>query len=234
MPTLYGVGVGPGDPELITLKGARVLDTAPVVAVPVAEQGGESYALQIVAARLKPAQRVLKLHFPMVRDLAVRKEKRRQAAEEIAAVLAAGEDVAFLTEGDPLLHSTFSYLLPYLPDGTAVEVVPGVSSVMAAAAEIKTALVSGNQSLVIFPVTGRNLEKLPALLAQFDTVVLLKAYKVLPEIIVLLKEQDLLDKSYLVERASHAESRVLSDLQNLDLDSVHYLSLLIVHAGGNL
>ena len=118
--TLYGIGVGPGDPELLTLKAARLIRESPVIAAPIAKAGAESYALSIVADRLQPEQTVLKLLFPMLKDVAAKQAHRQAAAQAIAAELQAGRDVAFLTEGDPLLHSTFpmvcrSRLFPACP-----------------------------------------------------------------------------------------------------------------------
>lgn len=231
MATLYGIGVGPGDPELLTLKAQRIIRSVPVVAVPYARIESESYALEIVADILKPEQVVVKLHFPMVKDLAKRIEKRHEATLIMVEHLRTGKDVAFLTEGDPLLHSTFGYVLEHLPDDIQVEVIPGVSSIMAASAVAKAPLVQADETLAIFPVTRNNLAELEGILKSFDTVVLMKVYQMLDEIIPLLDKLDLLDKTILVERASHQESRVIKYLRNLDRGQVHYLSLVIIRAG---
>ncbi len=226
---LFGIGVGPGDPELMTLKAARLVAQVPVVAVPVSKVGSDSYALTIVAAHLQPEQTVLRLHFPMVQDLAVRQAKRQAAAAQIVAELEAGRDVAFLTEGDPFLHSTFVYVLEHLPEAVPVEVVPGVSSIMAAAAESKRPLVMANQRLAVLSATFENIANLRSVLADFDTVVLMKVYKVLDEVLDLLDEVGLTDGATLVERASHTEARVIQDVRTLRQHKPHYLSLMIVH-----
>ncbi len=231
MATLFGIGVGPGDPELLTLRALRIIQSVPVVAVPTANIDGESYALNIAADILKPEQKVIKLHFPMVKNLATRIKKRQAATQTLVEILRNGEDIAFLTEGDPLLHSTFAYILEYLPKDIQVEIIPGVSSIMAASAESKIPLVNANETLAIFPVTRNNFTELEGILEKFDTVVLLKTYKMLDEIFTLLGKLKLLEKTILVERASHQKGRVITDLRSLDISQVHYLSLLIVHTG---
>jgi len=226
---LYGIGVGPGDPELMTLKAARLIAQSPVVAVPVSKLGGDSYALTIAEASLQEDQTILQLHFPMVKDLVVRNEKRRAAAQQIVAELEAGRDVAFLTEGDPFLHSTFVYVLEHLPEGLHVEVIPGVSSIMAAAAEAERPLVMADERLAVIPATFETIADLRGVFAAVDTVVLMKVYKVLDEVLDLLDELSLTDKAVLVERASHPEARLIRDVASLRENRPHYLSLMIVH-----
>ena len=226
--TLYGIGVGPGDPELLTLKAARLIRESPVVAAPIAKAGAESYALSIVADRLQPEQTVLKLLFPMLKDVAAKQAHRQAAAQAIAAELQASRDVAFLTEGDPLLHSTFIYVLQHLPDGLPVEIVPGVSSVTAAAAQAKLPLVNADQRLAVIPTTFERLADLRQIFREFDTVVLLKFHRLLDPLLDLLDELGLSEQTILVERASHAEGRVIRNARSLRGQSIHYLSLLIV------
>jgi precorrin-2/cobalt-factor-2 C20-methyltransferase len=226
--TLYGLGVGPGDPELLTLKAVRIIQTVPVVAAPIAKAGAESYALSIVSAHLRPEQTVLPLLFPMVKEVAAKRTHRQAAAQAIAAELQAGRDVAFLTEGDPLLHSTFIYVLQHLPEGLPVEIVPGVSSITAAAAQARLPLVNANQRLAVIPTTFERLADLRRIFQEFDTVVLLKFHRLIDPLLDLLDELDLSQHTVLVERASHREGRVIRDARSLRGQSIHYLSLLIV------
>jgi len=225
------VGVGPGDPELLTLKAARILQETQVIAAPVSQPDGDSYALSIASDFLNSQQAVLKLHFPMVRDVATRTEHRRAAAQRLADELTAGRDVAFLTEGDPLLHSTFGHVLRHLPDELPVEVIPGVSSITAAAAQMKKPLVNADQKLAIIPAASGNLPALRQALLDFDTVVLLKVNRVFDRLLDLLDDVGLLQQAALVERASHAAGRVMTDIHELRGADVHYLSLLVVHTG---
>ena len=230
---LYGIGVGPGDPELMTVKAVRLLRELPTIAVPVAQNEGESYALDIVAGLLSPEQRLLKLHFPMGAGAARRTVARQAAAEAIAGELRAGQSVAFLTEGDPLLYSTFGHLLRHLPPDLPIEVVPGVSAVTAAAAQGLLPLVQGEERMAILPANLERTGELRSTLRAFDTVVLLKVAPVLEPLLDLLEELGLAAHAYLVERASHRSARVVRDLRSLRGQAVHYLSLVIVHARGS-
>ena len=180
--TLYGVGVGPGDPELLTLKAVRVLQAAQVIAAP--DKGrGEQTALSIVAQWIgdKP---VLSCPAPMVHDPDVLDEAHTRAADAICGVLDEGKNVAFITLGDPAVYSTYIYIhRKVMERGYPVELVPGVPSFCAAAARLNTSLCQGNERLLIvpachhvedtFPVkankvymkAGRSLESLKAELA---------------------------------------------------------------------
>lgn len=228
---LYGVGVGPGDPELLTLKAARIVREVPVLAVPITQADAESYALSVVSGLLRPEQRVLQLLFPMVKDTAAKRSYRQAAAAAILEQLQAGHDVAFLTEGDPLLHSTFIYVLACLPEGVALDVVPGVTSITAAAAQVAQPLVSGDQRLAIVPATFEEFAELSTILRSFDTVVLLKFARVFDRLLDLLIELGLSETSIIIERASHPEGRVIRDLRGLRGQPIPYLSLLIVQGG---
>ncbi|MEJ5199540.1 MAG: precorrin-2 C(20)-methyltransferase [Anaerolineae bacterium] len=227
---LYGVGMGPGDPQLLTLKAVRIIQSADVLAVPVSRQGDQGYAFELAAPYLRPGQWVERLLFPMVHDVATRRAHRRAAAEGVLAHLAAGRTVAFLTEGDPTVHSTFLYILAELPEGAPVEIVPGVSAITAAAAQAGAPLVNGDQRLAVLPAVFEEDEAdLRAILETFDTVVFLKAHRQLDRLVPLLDELGLADRAIWVERATHPAGRVVRDVRSLiGARDLHYLSLLIV------
>jgi precorrin-2/cobalt-factor-2 C20-methyltransferase len=226
---LYGVGVGPGDPELITLKALHVIQSAHVIAVPVSHGSAESYALSVVASYLRPEQHLIHLHFPMVHDVQARRESRRAAAEVVLEHIRLGRDVAFLTEGDPLLHSTFIYILSYLPPGISIEVIPGVSSITAAAAQAVMPLVNADQRLAVLPAVFEEDTALRRVFEHFDTVVLLKVNRVLDRLIDLVQALGLDEQAILVERATLPGARILRPLSASRGQTVHYLSLVIVH-----
>ncbi|MCL5995345.1 MAG: precorrin-2 C(20)-methyltransferase [Chloroflexi bacterium] len=228
MGTLYGVGVGPGDPELITLKAARIIRAVPVVVAPISQPDGESHALHTVAGLLQPGQMVEKLLFPMVKELATRERYRAAASQTVVDRLRMGDDVAFLTEGDPLIHSTFIYVLRLLPEGMPVEIVPGVSSISAAAAEAQWPLINAGQRLALLPATFEDVTQLPVIARDFDTIVLLKVHSTLDRWVDALVDAGLADQAVLVECASLTAARVVRNVRTLRGTQVHYLSLLIV------
>ena len=176
MGTLFGVGVGPGDPELLTLKALRIIRAAAVICAPQSETRPDSYALGIIREYLDADnQEVLRLTFP-VDDPEGAAGVWRSGADTLAQRLYGGQDVAFITEGDPMLFSTFIYMLeamtaehPSIP----VEIIPGVSSVMAAAASSKVPLATHGQRLAVLP-TVYGIDDLSEAIASYDTIVLMK------------------------------------------------------------
>ncbi len=230
-PCLYAVGVGPGDPELLTLKAVRVLRAADVVIAPTGSADTASYALGIVAAHLdRGRQLVVERLFPMSRDEAVLRPRWEEAAAEAAAHVRAGRSVAFVTIGDPLLYSTFLYLYDILrrdyPD-VPISIVPGITSLGAAAAAAGLPLVLGDERLAILPAT-LPVESLRGALAEFDCVVLLKVSRVYDRLYALLQELGLERHGLFVRRVGSADEEVVSDLAALVGQKLDYLSLLIV------
>src|SRR5437660_10149029 len=146
---LYGLGLGPGDPELVTLKALRLLRAAPVIAYP-APEDGDSFARGIVAEWLDRGQREIRVRFPM-RPGPPPAAIYEAAARELAAVLDAGDDIAYLCQGDPLFYGSFAGILTRLAARYPVTVVPGVSSLTACAAAASQPLVQRNESLSVIP-----------------------------------------------------------------------------------
>ena len=196
----YGVGVGPGDPELMTLKAARILSQCPVIAYPQGREKKSSAALAIAAAAV-PAileKELLPIPMPMVRDPALLREKRREGAERISARLKEGKDVAFLTLGDPSIYSTSLYLHPLLKSmGFEVQVVAGVPSFCAAAAALERPLADAAQPLHIVPVSCCSLEEA---LGWRGPKVLMKSGKSGAQVREELEKRGLLARSALARR----------------------------------
>lgn len=235
--TLYIIGVGPGDPELMTLKAARLLEACPVWLAPSSREAGASTALDIAAGSVeKNGREILVHHFPMKKirmgqpvDPEVA-QAWRAAAGLVAERLRTGQNVAFPTLGDPAIYSTGFYLCETLFDiapELAVRIVPGVSSIGASAAAVGLPLCLGDDRLVVVPATFEN-GALRETLLHFDTVVLMKVHRVLDRIIALLTELDLLDRAVLIEQSSGREERIHRDLAALAGREPHYFSTLIV------
>ncbi|TAK31689.1 MAG: precorrin-2 C(20)-methyltransferase [Chloroflexota bacterium] len=227
----FGVGVGPGDPELLTLKALRVLQESPVICMPKKGEHSRSYALSIVSSYLDPArQELLELVFPMKRDLDLLPTYWRAATDEIIVRLRAGRDVAFITEGDPLLFGTFIYvydLLRQAEPSVAIEIVPGVSSVNASAASALLPLATTSDRLAIVPASYA-LEELSDILQRFDTVVLLKVNDVFDRVLDILESLSLTDRAVYVRRCTSPQEEIVRDVRTLRGQKLDYLSQVIV------
>ena len=229
--TLWGVGVGPGDPELITVKAARLLAQAPVVAFPAGRGGYPGIAQKIIADRLRPEQIQLPLYFPYVQATADLEAAWVAAAEAVWQPLAQGQDVVFATEGDASFYSTFTYLsqtLQRLHPGVRVETVAGVCSPLAAAAVLGSPLTILQQRLTVLPALYA-IADLEAALDQADVVVLMKVASVYTEVWPILERRQLLDNSAVVVRATQGEERVYPTLQDHRHLELPYFSVLIIH-----
>ncbi len=231
---LYGVGVGPGAPDLLTLRAASVLREVAVVAAPRSSAQDPSLALRIAreAVGEVAGQETLLLEFPMSRDPAVRRTAREAAAKAVAERLGRGLAVAFVTQGDPLVYSTFLDLLGEAPrafPNVPVEVVPGISSITAVAASACVPLADGDGKLAILPAPVA-LERLGDLARDFETLVLLKAGPVLPALRAALVREGLLSRALLVCDASTGRERVVRDLADFEERPGYFSTVLITRS----
>ena len=227
--TLYGLGVGPGDPELITLKALRLLRTAPVLAYP-APDVGDSFARAIVAPHLQGGQAEIAIRVPMRVDPAPAQAVYDAAAIEIGSHLEAGRDVAVLCEGDPFFYGSFMYLFGRLAERHRVEVVPGVSSLTACAAATGLPLAARNDVLTVLPAPLPKAELRPRLHAA-EAVAVMKLSRHFKKISQLLEETGLYDDARYVERATLGHQRVLT-LAEVDPEAVPYFSMILAHRRG--
>jgi precorrin-2/cobalt-factor-2 C20-methyltransferase len=223
--TLYGIGVGPGDPELLTLKAFRLLQSVPVVAYQSATDR-ESVARSIVAPYLTGKQIEVCFHFPRALDPEAAHELYTQAIAPIVSHLAAGRDVVVLCVGDPLFYGSFMYLFTRLADRFATEIVPGVSSPMGAAAAIGTPICYQND---IFSVLSATLspEILRAQLINADAVAIIKLRRHFDKVRQVLSSLDLLSRAKYIERATAADQRILA-IEDVDPRHVPYFSMILV------
>lgn len=227
--TLYGISVGPGDPELITLKGLRSLQQAPVVAFP-AGINGTGMAQQIIAPWLRQEQQLLALKFPYVQDMAVLTAAWQSAAEQVWKYLQIGQDVAFACEGDVSFYSTFTYLaqtLQQMHPEAVIKLVPGVCSPMATASVLGLPLTIRQERLVVLPALY-HVGELEAILDWADVVVLMKVSSVYEQVWKVLQQRTLLGQSRVVERATLPDMVVYADLSDRPTLKLPYFSLLIV------
>ena len=229
MGCLYGIGVGPGDPELLTLKALKALQQAPVICVPQAANRRNSYALSIVKEYVKPEQEILRAPFP-TDDADGAAQVWLEAAGLVAERLKQGQDVAFITEGDPMLFSTFSYVLAGIQElcpEAPVKIIPGVSSVMAAAASSGVPLATHGQRLAILPA-AYGLDDLAEATSNFDTVVLMKVSPNMVDTLANLEKLGLAGQTTYVRRVTTDREKVIKDITKLTDEDLDYFSLLIV------
>jgi precorrin-2/cobalt-factor-2 C20-methyltransferase len=206
--TLFGLGIGPGDPELITLKAHAILRRVPVIAYPAPEHG-DSLARRIVAPHLPGGQREIAIRMPLDAARFPAAEVYATAAAAIGAALDAGEDVAALCEGDPFFYGSFAYLFERLAPGHRVVVVPGVSSPMAAAAAAGRPLALRTEALCVIPAPLPD-GAIAARLVAGDAAVIVKLGRHLARIRVLLTALGRAERARYVEHAGMAGERVLA------------------------
>ncbi|HEY1452138.1 MAG TPA: precorrin-2 C(20)-methyltransferase [Roseiarcus sp.] len=234
---LYGVGIGPGDPELLTVKAIRVIAAAPVVAY-FAKAGRRGNARAIVDCWLKPSHVELPLHYPMTDESHFDDPPYREALARfykectvaIAAHLEAGRDVALLSEGDPLLYGSFMHLFVRLRQGFAVTIVPGVSSLCGAWGAAGVPMTWGDDALVVLPAT-LPLDELTRRLALADAAVIMKIGRNFARAREALVATGMAERAIYVERATMA-GEVVAPLAEKQGDAAPYFSLILAPGRG--
>jgi len=233
MARIYAIGVGPGDPELVTRKAERILRRADVILAPVARPGETSVALETVREFLDAERQEIVIHqFPMTADASLLVPAWEAAVSMMAAQVAHGRSVAFITIGDPMLYSTFIYLLRILRSSHPeinVEIVPGISSINTAAAIAGVPLAESEERIAIIPATA-GIEKIIEAVAKYETVVLLKVKPVYADLLELLRQMHRAEHCVLVERAGSARQKILRGVDAMAAHSPDYLSLMIITA----
>ncbi|MFX4263611.1 precorrin-2 C(20)-methyltransferase [Pelotomaculum propionicicum] len=230
----WGIGVGPGDPELLTMKAARILREAGVIMAPKATGRGESAALQAVKDLTDPSK--LKIYdFPMTRDPENLAMCWREVAAEIAELVDNGEQVVFLTLGDALTYSTLNYVLQQLQsklEPGSITIIPGVTSFAAAAAAAGFPLVCGEEKLAVIPLPDGPLDSLRGQVRESDVVVFMKLGSRLAELLEFIKEEFDGRETVFASRVGTPGQYLCRDLGDLPEDAAGYMSVLIVRKGG--
>lgn len=227
---LYGLGVGPGDPELITVKAFRVIQESPVIAYPKKLKGSKSYAHRIVDVYINPAEKdMLGLVFPMTKDEAILEREWTKSVELVYEKLQQGKDVAFVTEGDPLLYSTFIHMMKLMQEKhpeVEIRTVPGISSFNGSASRLGIALADGDDRVAIIPAHD-NYEAMREAIESHDAVVFIKVAKVIDLMLEVLRDLDLLDKASVVTKVT-SDEEIIWDVRELDGVDLEYLTLMVV------
>ncbi|GER93447.1 precorrin-2 C(20)-methyltransferase [hot springs metagenome] len=245
---LYVIGVGPGDPELLTLKGFRILREVSCICVPKGREDGSSLALSIVQKVMNlDNKEIIEAYFPM------RKTKQPQVAkadpsivtsefqaseldmrwqetiETICTRLNKGIDIAFITIGDPTIYSTFFYLYDKLLEinpELRIEIIPGVSSINASAAKADISLGLADEKIAILPATYT--DNIKDVLDRFDTIVLMKVHRVFDKVLNILDEMNLTDNAVYVLRAGMDGEKIFKNIRDVKESDLDYFSLVII------
>lgn len=237
------IGIGPGDPELLTLKAVRIIKESEVICVPKGRAEGNSLALSIVEKAVDlGGKEIIEAHFPMMKTMEKCEsgeagkrgskeldEKWDEAVTAISDTLNKGVDAAFLTLGDPAIYSTFFYLYDKLLEampGLNIEIVPGISSINASASRLNMSLGLGNDRIAVLP--ANYMDDLHATLEKFDTVVLMKVNKVFNEIHGILAEMDIVKNAVCVSRVGMEDEKIFRDIRDIKQDELNYFSMVIV------
>ena len=231
--SLYGVGVGPGDPELITLKAVKVLNQVEVIFAAASSKNEYSLALENAKSHMQNGAEVWRLDFPMTRDPNILCSAWDENTKQVLKFLKQGKDVAFITIGDPLTYSTFGYIMQTISQmapEVPIEVVPGITSYQAATAAAREIVAEREQTFCVISGSEGG-ERLKEVIRQSDCVVMLKVYHHLDRILDTLKDLGIEHGVTLVSRCGMKGEFICKNPEELRGKKVPYLSLLIVKKG---
>ncbi len=227
----YGVGVGPGEPELLTLKAYHILSEVPVIFVPLKDKTSRSYARSIIDSLVKKSEgEIIGLVFPMLRDREQLAEYWREATDSIWQHLKNGEDCAFVNVGDPLIYGTFIHVFETLKNNhpeVEVKVIPGISSINASAARTLVPLARDDEHIAIISA-NRGDKIIRETLENFDTIVFMKVNTIFDKVLSILEELNLTEKCVYVRRCTTQDEEIIWDIRKLKGEKVDYFSILIV------
>jgi len=226
---LYGLGVGPGDPELLTLKAARILNSVDIVYAAASTKNSYSLAVGIARPHIPDLTPVEMLHFPMSKDIEEKEAAWRSHAERLIGDVRDGKRVAFITLGDSMTYSTYGYVLKMIkriaPEAPVIS-VPGITSYQAAAASLNDPLVEGEESMLLLS-GAQGGDHLRAMATKPDTVVFLKAYRNTGDIIDALEESGRIEGSAGVSRCSLPEEEITHDIREFADRKPAYWTLIV-------
>ena len=224
----YGIGVGVGDPENITVKATKRLHEVDVIVLPEAKSGEGSTAFNIVKEYVKPDVEQLFLEFPMIKDVEARKVFRKNNAGKINVELEKGKNVAFLTIGDPMTYSTYTYVLEHISDDVEVETIAGITSFNSIAARLNIPLMIGDEDLKVVSVNKKT--DIHKEIENNDNLVLMKISRDFEKIKKAIIETGNKENAVIVSDCGKENEEIITDIENVE--SVHYFSTLILKKEG--
>lgn len=230
--TFFGIGVGPGDPELLTMKAVNAIRQVDILIAPKTEKKDGSVALNIARPYLKEEVRIVYQVFPMVKAFEKDPAAWEANKREILAFLKEGKNVGFLTLGDAMFFSTYIYIFRLLEkEGVPIETIPGIPAFIAIGSHLGWPIVEGNDILSIIPATADK-EKIRRITEASDNVVFMKVYKNFPEIAELLKKEGMAKNAVMVSRCGLPDEERIDDIEARKNRPVNYLSTILARRTG--
>ncbi|WP_196593714.1 precorrin-2 C(20)-methyltransferase [Pectinatus sottacetonis] len=222
----YGIGVGPGDPDLLTMKAIKTLEKVDVIIAPKTEKKDGSVALSIAGPYLKEDVEIVYQVFPMVTHFEESPQSWHKNKTEILALLNKGKNVAFLTLGDPMFYSTYIYVYRLLKaEWPKIETIPGIPAFCAIAGRLEYPLVEGNDIISIIPATAEP-KKIDKVLSVSDNAVIMKVYKNFDDIVTTLKDKNLVKNAVMVSRCGLPDEECIDDIEKVK-KVPNYLSTIL-------
>ena len=233
MAKFYGIGTGPGDSSLVTVKAVNTLKNLDILYTPESKKGGESLALSIVDEYLPESLEIKSRHFPMNFNGTEKIQVWNSVSGEIIEDVKKGKNVGFVTLGDPMIYSTYVYVMERLMEDIEVETIPGISSFSNIASNQNFPLVMDTDPLIVIPCTMEE-EKIDEALEKYDCLVLMKVYKKINMVIDKLKKHELIDHAILVSNSSQDKEEVFTNLRDEHIDEkISYFSTILVNKNRN-
>ena len=233
MAKFYGIGTGPGDSALVTVKAVDTLRNLDILYTPESKKGGDSLALSIVKKYLPENLEIKPRHFPMNFNGAEKVQVWNRVSNEIVEDVKNGKDVGFVTLGDPMIYSTYVYVMERLMEDIEVETIPGISSFSNIASNQNFPLVMDTDPLMVIPCTMEE-EKIDEALEKYDCFVLMKVYKKINMILEKLEKHNLIDHAILVSNSSQEKEEVFTNLRDANIDEkISYFSTILVNKNRN-
>lgn len=233
MAKFYGIGTGPGDSALVTVKAVDTLRNLDILYTPESKKGGDSLALSIVKKYLPENLEIKPRHFPMNFNGTEKVQVWNRVSNEIVEDVKNGKDVGFVTLGDPMIYSTYVYVMERLMEDIEVETIPGISSFSNIASNQNFPLVMDTDPLMVIPCTMEE-EKIDEALEKYDCFVLMKVYKKINMILEKLEKHNLIDHAILVSNSSQEKEEVFTNLRDANIDEkISYFSTILVNKNRN-
>lgn len=224
---LFGIGVGPGDPELLTVKAINAIKQLDVIIAPKTEKKDGSVALNIASQYIKPETEIVYQVFPMTVGFAEDDTAWQSNKQEILELLQSGKNVGFLTLGDPMFYSTYIYVFRLLQhEAVEIETIPGIPAFCAIGSATNTPIVEGDSILSIIPANMPE-DRVRSALKTCDNAVLMKVYKNSDAVIDMLAEEGLAKQAVLASRCGLDDEVIIRDISGEKGRKLNYLSTIL-------